>query len=138
MPTIVSTPAPARNPKILDQVRDALRRKHFSLRAEQAYLAWIRRFILFHKKRHPLIFLASFIRVVKCASGDFRYAIVLFKGDCREYEGGARRLVSAVNRLQSPRRSTAREFKICSSSGNRIFGADGNVDLQGCRIDRIS
>jgi integron integrase len=37
----------------LDQVRDVLRRKHFSLRTEQAYVAWIRRFILFHAKRHP-------------------------------------------------------------------------------------
>lgn len=42
-----------RNPKLLDQVRDVLRLKHFSLRTEQAYIGWIRRFILFHGKRHP-------------------------------------------------------------------------------------
>ncbi len=41
------------NPKLLDQVRDVVRRKHFSLRTEQAYLGWIRRFVLFHRKRHP-------------------------------------------------------------------------------------
>jgi len=40
--------------RLLDQVRQALRLKHYSLRTEQAYLSWIRRFILFHDKRHPL------------------------------------------------------------------------------------
>jgi site-specific recombinase XerD len=39
--------------KLLDQVRDAIRRKHSSLRTEEAYVDWIRRFILFHGKRHP-------------------------------------------------------------------------------------
>jgi hypothetical protein len=41
------------NPKLLDQVRNVIRLKHFSLRTEQAYVYWIRRFILFHGKRHP-------------------------------------------------------------------------------------
>jgi integron integrase len=40
-------------PKLLDQVRERLRFKHYSLRTEQTYLFWIRRFILFHNKRHP-------------------------------------------------------------------------------------
>lgn len=40
-------------PKLLDQVRTVLRVKHFSLSTEQAYVAWIRRYILFHGKRHP-------------------------------------------------------------------------------------
>jgi integron integrase len=39
--------------KILDQVRDAIRVKHYSIRTEQAYVGWIRRYILFHGKRHP-------------------------------------------------------------------------------------
>jgi len=42
-----------RPPKLLDQVRERLRVKHYSLRTEDAYLHWIRRFILFHGKRHP-------------------------------------------------------------------------------------
>ena len=41
------------NPKLLDQVRDVIRRKHYSLRTEHTYCDWIRRFILFHGKRHP-------------------------------------------------------------------------------------
>ena len=40
-------------PKLLDQVRDVLRMKHYSLRTEQAYVNWIKRYILFHDKRHP-------------------------------------------------------------------------------------
>jgi len=40
-------------PKLLDQVRDRLRVKHYSIRTETQYLQWIRRFILFHDKRHP-------------------------------------------------------------------------------------
>ncbi|MFQ3632430.1 phage integrase N-terminal SAM-like domain-containing protein, partial [Roseiflexus sp.] len=39
--------------KLLDQVRDILRAKHYSYRTEEAYIDWIRRFILFHNKRHP-------------------------------------------------------------------------------------
>lgn len=40
-------------PRLLDQVRDKIRVKYYSLRTEQAYLYWIKRFILFHGKRHP-------------------------------------------------------------------------------------
>jgi len=40
-------------PKLLDRVRDKIRLKHYSIRTEQAYVDWIRRFILFHDKRHP-------------------------------------------------------------------------------------
>ena len=41
------------SPRLLDQVRDAIRVRHYSLRTEASYLQWIKRFILFHKKRHP-------------------------------------------------------------------------------------
>ncbi len=40
-------------PKLLDQVRDRIRLKHYSVRTEQTYIQWIRRLILFHNKRHP-------------------------------------------------------------------------------------
>jgi integron integrase len=40
-------------PRLLDQVRDKIRLKHYSIRTEQAYLDWIKRFILHHGKRHP-------------------------------------------------------------------------------------
>jgi integron integrase len=41
------------NPKLLDQVRSAIRARHYSPRTERVYVSWIRRFILFHHKRHP-------------------------------------------------------------------------------------
>ncbi len=49
-------PVPAsgpRAPKLLDRVRQAIRARHYSRRTETAYVSWIRRFILFHGKRHP-------------------------------------------------------------------------------------
>lgn len=47
-----SSPPPAK-PKLLDQVRLAIRTHHYSLRTEDAYVGWIKRFIFFHGKRHP-------------------------------------------------------------------------------------
>jgi len=49
----LSAQAASSKPKLLDQVRDTIRLKHYSIRTEQAYTDWIRRFILFHNKRHP-------------------------------------------------------------------------------------
>jgi site-specific recombinase XerD len=43
----------AKPKKLLDQVRDTLRTKHYAYRTEEAYVDWIRRYILFHDKRHP-------------------------------------------------------------------------------------
>src|ERR1017187_2724936 len=43
----------ARPPRLLDRVRAGLRARHYSKRTEKAYVGWIRRFILFHSKRHP-------------------------------------------------------------------------------------
>src|SRR5262249_18384086 len=37
----------------LDRVRDRVRTLHYSIRTEDAYVPWIKRFILFHRKRHP-------------------------------------------------------------------------------------
>ena len=42
----------SRKPKLLDQVRLAIRTRHSSIRSEEAYVQWIKRFILFHHKRH--------------------------------------------------------------------------------------
>src|SRR5438093_4902150 len=47
---VPSTPPP----RLLDLVRAAVRLRHLSRRAEKAYVGWIRRFILFHAKRHPI------------------------------------------------------------------------------------
>ncbi|MCH8292256.1 integron integrase [Candidatus Poribacteria bacterium] len=44
---------PAPKKKLLDQVRDAIRLKHYSIRTEEVYVNWIRRYIFFHNIRHP-------------------------------------------------------------------------------------
>lgn len=40
--------------RLVDQVRDVMRLKHYSLRTERAYWEWIVRFIRYHQMRHPL------------------------------------------------------------------------------------
>ena len=47
-----NTPS-AQPPKLLDQVRERIRTKHYSIRTEAQYVQWVRRFILYHGKRHP-------------------------------------------------------------------------------------
>jgi hypothetical protein len=49
----VQTIPSAPKPKLLDQVRHAIRTRHYSYRTEKAYVHWIKRFIFFHNKRHP-------------------------------------------------------------------------------------
>jgi site-specific recombinase XerD len=44
---------PDQPPRLLDQVRAALRRKHYAIRTEEAYVSWITRYIRFHQLRHP-------------------------------------------------------------------------------------
>jgi len=47
-------PSPSTSsPRLLDQVREIIRIKHYSIRTEQAYMQWVRRYILYHGKRHP-------------------------------------------------------------------------------------
>ena len=45
--------ATSQTPKLFDQIRSRLRLKHYSLRTEQAYVQWAKRYIIFHGKRHP-------------------------------------------------------------------------------------
>src|SRR6266498_246676 len=51
-PTAKPTSSPQK-PKLLDQVRQAIRTRHYSYMTEKAYVGWIKRFIFFHHKRHP-------------------------------------------------------------------------------------
>ena len=42
-----------RRKKLLNQAREAIRLKHYSIRTEASYITWIKRYIFFHNKRHP-------------------------------------------------------------------------------------
>ena len=48
-----AAPPTPRAPRLLDRVREAVRARHYSRRTEKAYVAWVRRYVLFHRKRHP-------------------------------------------------------------------------------------
>lgn len=50
------------SPKLLDQVRTVARLKDYSIKTEQAYVHWIKRYIFFHQKRHPTEMAESEIR----------------------------------------------------------------------------
>jgi integrase len=47
-------PAGAPKPRLLDRVREAIAARHYSHRTEKAYIHWIKRYIFFHGKRHPI------------------------------------------------------------------------------------
>ena len=49
----ISPPPAAPKPKLLDQVRQAIRTRHYSPRTEETYVGWIKRLIFFRQKRHP-------------------------------------------------------------------------------------
>jgi len=53
MDSSLPVPRQQNKPKLLDQVRELMRLRHYSLRTEEAYVGWMRRYILFHGKRHP-------------------------------------------------------------------------------------
>jgi hypothetical protein len=63
-----SPPEPAK-PRLLDRVRAAARLRHYSRRTEAAYVAWIRRYIFFHGKRHPAELGAAEVTRNGCGSG---------------------------------------------------------------------
>jgi len=52
-PRGVNNPSDPKPKKLLEQVQEALRTKHYSYRTEQTYIDWIKRYIIFHKKQHP-------------------------------------------------------------------------------------
>ena len=52
-PSAAPAPAATAQPRLLDQMREALRSRHYSRRTEQSYCHWVRRFVLFHRLRHP-------------------------------------------------------------------------------------
>lgn len=53
IPVVEPDPAPRNEKKLLEQMRDVMRLKHYSIRTEGAYCDWVERFIRFHRMRHP-------------------------------------------------------------------------------------
>lgn len=53
MEPVIPTPAVTKSPKLLDQLRDQIRYRHYSIRTEDAYVLWAKRYIYYHDMRHP-------------------------------------------------------------------------------------
>ena len=45
---------PDKKPKLLDIVRNEIRTKHYSRKTEESYISWIKRFVIFNNKKHPI------------------------------------------------------------------------------------
>jgi integron integrase len=97
-------------PKLLDRVRHAIRAKHYSRRTETAYVDWIRRYIVFHKKRHPselgapeiaafLTWLASNRRVSASTQNQALSAVLFLYRDVLRIEIGT---IDSVPRARMP------------------------------------
>ncbi|MFV8835708.1 integron integrase [Aquisalimonas sp. APHAB1-3] len=99
-------------PKLLDQVRERIRFKHYSIRTERAYVHWIRRFILFHGKRHPNTMGASEVEAflthlatkgnVAASTQNQAFSALLFL--YRDVLGQQLDAVSSVERAKKPER----------------------------------
>jgi integron integrase len=104
---LATTPEPGRAPRLLDRVRAEIELRHYSRRTEEAYVGWIRRFILFHGKRHPemmgepeiVTFLSSLAAQRKVSSGTQSQAlsaiIFLYRHVLRQEVGWLRDIARA-------------------------------------------
>jgi len=109
--TLNAAPSPPK-PKLLDQVRQAIRARHYSVKTEEAYGGWIKRFIFFHNKRHPLEmaeleigpFLSSLAtdRHASASTQNQAFNAILFLYD--QVLGKKISLVDGVVRAKRPRR----------------------------------
>ena len=99
-------------PKLLDQVRAKIRMKHYSIRTETAYLSWIKRYILFHNKKHPaemgvdhiasfLTYLAEQRNVAASTQNQAFNAILYLYKEVLQIEIGA---IAGVTRAKKPKR----------------------------------
>lgn len=97
--------------RLLAQLRDVIRRKHYSIRTEQAYLQWIKRFILYHGKKHPkemgvpeverfLTYLAVDLKVAASTQNQALNAIVFLYSKVLERELGRMENIARAKRPQ--------------------------------------
>ena len=107
-----SSPSGAPKPRLLDRVRQAMRTRHLSPKTEEAYVGWIKRFIFFHGKRHPiemgeaeigrfLSSLASDSHVAASTQNQALNALLFLYHQVLEKEIG---LIQGVVRAKRPRR----------------------------------
>jgi integron integrase len=126
VPQNLSLASGSDKPKLLDQVRNAIRRKHFSIRTEQAYCDWIRRFIIFHQKRHPAEmgedeitdFLSHLARESRVAASTQNQALsaLLFL-----YKEVLKRQIGWLERIERAKRPTRLPVVLTRPEARRLF-----------------
>ena len=102
----------AKTPKLLDQVRERIRTLHYSVRTEDAYVNWIKRFIVHHGKRHPKdmgaaeveSFLTSLAVIGKVSASTQNQALAAVLFLYREVLGVDLAWLEGVTRAKRPRR----------------------------------
>ena len=127
------------SPKLLDQVRMAIRRKHYSIRTEKSYVGWIRRFILFHGRRHPrdlgkneitqfLNYLANEVRVTASTQNQALSALVfLYKEVLGSEFGWLQKLEYAKKPERLPVVFTRKEVKSVLACLDGIYWIISNL-----------
>lgn len=108
----------AEPPRFLERVRIALRSRHYSLRTEQSYVGWIKRYILFHQKRHPSTMGASEVNAF------LSHLPVRRSGECVDAEPGAKRAVVPLLRSLGAAAATARGSGACPEAAAAPGGSD--------------
>ncbi len=74
------------SPRLLDRVRRAIRVRHYSPRTEKSYVGWVKRFVLYHGKRHPS----------EMGAGEVRAFLSYLATDCRASASTQNQALSAL------------------------------------------
>ncbi len=123
MEPVTKNPAVENKPKLLDQVWEVIRMKHYSMKTEEAYVHWIKKYIFFHNKRHPkemgekeinqfLTHLDVKEKVSASTQNQALYAIVfLYKHVLKIELGDFSNIIWAKNRETEPVVFTKKEIK---------------------------
>ena len=123
-------------PRLLDQVRDVIRRKHYSIRTEQAYIDWIKRFIIYHGKRHPremaeeevadfLTHLARDLNVAASTQNQALSALLFLYKEVLRHEIGWLEKVERTKTSEAPSGFVARRGKASFRAPSRHAQTDG-------------
>ncbi|SFN95685.1 integron integrase [Formivibrio citricus] len=140
-------------PKLLGQVRERLRVMHYSIRTEESYLLWVRRFILFHDKRHPRdmgaaeveAFLTHLAVVGNVAAATQNQALAAILFLYREVLGVDLPWMADITRAKKPQRvpvvlATSEVLRVLANASGqtglilRLLYGTGMRLLEGCRL----
>jgi very-short-patch-repair endonuclease len=121
-------------PRLLDQVRE-LRIRHYSIRTEQAYVQWMRRFIVFHGKRHPSdMGLPEATVSVCCATGQKNR---VRSPSCRRIGSGISDICTEADMRNAVAQRRARALRIRMTDAERhLWYHLRRRNLNGCRFRR--